>query len=167
MKLSDDSLMRIAICADCEKVWSGEAAEKVMLRHHKTWKREIKESELIPEEKKEKLLARYLTLEVSKPDVKAYEEIKKSKEMAKIEIQKDKTEKQKLEEENIIASKKASEAEKKKLEEEQKRHKDIIENRDKFERETKKEESKAKKKLKAEMEMEREKEELKFNAETL
>ena len=168
LKLSDNSLMRIAICSDCEKIWSGEAAEKVMLRHHKTWKREIKESKLIPEEKKEKLLARYLSLESVKPDVNARQEIKKAKEMAKIEIGKDKTEKQKLEEENIINVEKAGKAEKKKLADEQKRHKDIIENKEKFEAEAKQEELKAKNKLKAEiekMEIDREKEELKFNAE--
>lgn len=99
LKLNDGSLMKIAVCKKCEAEMNAEMAGSIMKRHHKSWQREIKESQVIPENKKPEALKRHNSLEAV--DLKV-DRLRFLKERAEVSIQKEESDiKEKSEQENF------------------------------------------------------------------
>lgn len=79
IKLSNNSLMRIALCRDCDENMDKTKAEHIMKRHRQHWKEEIEESIVIPEDKKPEALARNKVLKCVEVKVNNNQFLKKKR----------------------------------------------------------------------------------------
>lgn len=98
-RLNNNSLMKIAVCEKCDRDMDQEKAKHIMDRHHKTWKKEIEISEVIPEEKKKKALEYHLSLVAEGFKINKVKFFKEKNKSERENIEKDQEEK--LEQEKI------------------------------------------------------------------
>lgn len=63
-KLSDNSLMKVAVCSDCNDLMNKEMADNIMQRHWDTWIQEIENNEIWDNEKKEIAIENHLSKKV-------------------------------------------------------------------------------------------------------
>jgi hypothetical protein len=122
-KLNNGSLMKIAICGDCDKRMDQAMAKHIMDRHYKTWKKEIEVSEVIPEEKKEEALSYHMALAVDSFGVNKMKFAKEKNDSLEANKEKDRQEKIDQEGHN---KRTVSELEIKREEEEMEREKDEL-----------------------------------------
>jgi ribosomal protein L28 len=78
-KLSDGSLMKVAICSECEKKIDKKMSDKIMDRHHATWEAEIDSDDNLPREKRDRIKKSFFDKKVARFGLDHAAELKKLK----------------------------------------------------------------------------------------
>jgi hypothetical protein len=103
-KLSDGSLMKVALCSDCNDSIDGDMAQNIIQRHFDTWTQQIEEDLIWTQEKKDQSIA---ALQINKQlvdfNINHIEAITNNQEAINQAVVADQEEKMSQEESNIKA----------------------------------------------------------------